>query len=55
MPDDYDAVVRLWSEAGLDARTTGRDRREAFILQLERFPTLFLIAECDDSSVVPQI
>lgn len=47
VPDDYDGMVRLWSAVGLAARTAGRDRRDAFHRQLERFPTLYLAAERD--------
>jgi ribosomal protein S18 acetylase RimI-like enzyme len=33
--DDYDAIIRLWKEAGLEsARLQGRDSRDAFAAQL---------------------
>jgi len=42
---DYDAIVALWRDAGLDARCEGRDTREAFIRQLDVFPSTYLVAE----------
>ncbi len=43
--EDYDAIVELWHDAGLSVRTEGRDGRSAFVQQLQRFPTLYLVAE----------
>ncbi|RME40602.1 MAG: GNAT family N-acetyltransferase [Planctomycetota bacterium] len=43
--DDYDAIVRCWEESGLSVRLRGRDARDAFLAQLEAFPTLYLVAE----------
>jgi ribosomal protein S18 acetylase RimI-like enzyme len=43
--DDYDAVQRLWSEAGLPVRPQGRDRLEKVAVELERGTALFLLAE----------
>jgi ribosomal protein S18 acetylase RimI-like enzyme len=46
-PEDYDVIRELWGAAGLQARLTGRDAREAYLAQLERFPTTYLGAEAD--------
>lgn len=44
-PGDYDAACELWRLAGLAVKLTGREAREAFAAQLERFPTTYLGAE----------
>ena len=44
-PEDYDAIVELWRDAGLSVRTAGRDGRKAYLQQLPRFATLYLVAE----------
>jgi len=44
---DYDAIVDVWRESGLSAKTTGRDGREAFERQLRAFPDSYLVAEVD--------
>jgi ribosomal protein S18 acetylase RimI-like enzyme len=46
-PEDYDVICDLWASAGLQARLTGRDAREAYLAQLEQFPTTYLGAEAD--------
>lgn len=43
--DDYDAVVRLWTEAGLSFRPRGRDRRERIEAEMQRGTALFLVAD----------
>jgi N-acetylglutamate synthase len=43
--DDYDAVTRLWTEAGLPYRPLGRDRREKIRIEMERGTAVFLVAE----------
>jgi hypothetical protein len=43
--EDYDAVIGLWTEAGLPFRSEGRDRREAIARELEDRRSLFLVAE----------
>jgi len=43
--DDYDAVVRIWTDAGLSFRPRGRDRREKIQAELEQGTALFLVAE----------
>lgn len=42
---DYDAIRTVWQACGSSIRPTGRDSREAFELQLARFPDLYLAAE----------
>lgn len=42
--EDYESIVRVWTEAGLSARLEGRDAREAFDRQLAAFPGLYLVA-----------
>jgi ribosomal protein S18 acetylase RimI-like enzyme len=43
--DDYDAVVGLWTQAGLSFRPLGRDRRETMRAEMGRGNTVFLVAE----------
>ncbi len=50
-PADYDAVCAVWRLAGLEVKPTGRESREAFVAQLELFPTAYLGAEIDDRLV----
>jgi N-acetylglutamate synthase len=49
--DDYDAVTRLWTCAGLPFRPGGRDRREKMSLEMERGTALFLVAEAEGEIV----
>lgn len=42
--DDYDEIVKVWREAGLSVRRSGRDARSAFVQQLSHFPDLYLKA-----------
>ena len=42
--DDYDAIVSLWQAAGLRCSLNGRESREAFLRQIERFGDLYLVA-----------
>ena len=37
----------LWAAAGMPARLSGRDSREAFLRQLRHYPTTYLAAEHD--------
>jgi N-acetylglutamate synthase len=43
--DDYEAVLRLWTEAGLPFRPLGRDRRETVAAELRGGRAVFLLAE----------
>lgn len=43
--DDYPDIVSVWRESGLSVRPQGRDRREAFVAQLARFPKSYLVAQ----------
>jgi ribosomal protein S18 acetylase RimI-like enzyme len=43
--DDYDAVVGLWTQAGLTYRPLGRDRREKLQIEMGRGAALFVVAE----------
>ncbi len=43
--EDYDAVIALWTEAGLPFRPGGRDRRESIAREVEDNRSLFLVAE----------
>ena len=45
--DDYDEIVKVWREAGLSVRRSGRDARLAFVQQLSHFPDLYLKAVID--------
>jgi ribosomal protein S18 acetylase RimI-like enzyme len=39
---DYEAMVRLWREAGLPFKPRGRDSREMIARQMEAFPEFFI-------------
>ena len=43
--DDYDAVTRLWTDAGLPYRPLGRDRPDKMRVEMERGTAVFLVAE----------
>jgi N-acetylglutamate synthase len=43
--EDYDAVIALWTEAGLPFRPDGRDRRELVSREVEDNRAIFLVAE----------
>jgi ribosomal protein S18 acetylase RimI-like enzyme len=43
--DDYDAVTRLWTEAGLAYRSLGRDQPDNIRVEMERGTAVFLVAE----------
>ena len=45
--EDYDAVQRLWTEAGLPFRPQGRDRPEKVAVELERGTGILLGAEVE--------
>jgi ribosomal protein S18 acetylase RimI-like enzyme len=49
--DDYDAVTRVWTEAGLPFRPQGRDRREKMRVEMERGTAVFLVAVAGDEVV----
>ena len=42
--DDYDDIKAVWAAAGLQVCIRGRERREAFLCQLEQFPDFYLVA-----------
>lgn len=42
-PADYDEIVAVWREVGLNAKLQGRDARDAYCRQLARFPDLYLV------------
>lgn len=43
-PDDYDAILALWSESGSLAETDGRESPQAFLRQLSAFADSYLVA-----------
>jgi N-acetylglutamate synthase len=49
--DDYDAVTRVWTEAGLPFRPRGRDRLEKMRMEMARGTAVFLVAETGDAVV----
>jgi len=49
--DDYDRLIDLWNEAGLDYRPNGRDRRASIEGQIDGPTSLFLAAEEEDRIV----
>jgi ribosomal protein S18 acetylase RimI-like enzyme len=48
---DYDAVTRLWAQAGLPYRPRGRDQPDKMRVELERGTAVFLVAEAEDELV----
>jgi ribosomal protein S18 acetylase RimI-like enzyme len=50
-PDDYAAVVELWSNAGPGIHIGRSDQPEEILKKLERDPDLFLVAEAHDRIV----
>lgn len=46
-PEDYEALVVLWREAGLPCRAKGRDARAAIARQLQERTAAYLVAEVD--------
>lgn len=42
--EEYDAVLRLWTEAGLAYRPRGRDRRDRVAAELSSGSAVFLVA-----------
>jgi len=49
--EDYEAVLRLWAEAGLPFRPRGRDRREKIATELAAGMAVFLLAEAEGTLV----
>jgi N-acetylglutamate synthase len=49
--EDYDAVQRLWTAAGLPFRPRGRDRPDMVAVELQRATAVFLLAEADGELV----
>jgi len=43
--DDYAALVKLWTEAGLTFRPEGRDSRERMVREIDSPSKVFLVAE----------
>jgi N-acetylglutamate synthase len=50
-PEDYDAVVALWADAGLSFRPQGRDARERVAAELKGDRSVFLAAELEGKIV----
>jgi len=49
--DDYERMIELWSEAGLDHRPAGRDRRGSVEREIDGPCSVFLVAEDGDRMV----
>jgi N-acetylglutamate synthase len=49
-PREYEAVTRLWTEAGLSYRPNGRDRPDKVLVELARGTAVFLVAEVETES-----
>ena len=45
--EDYEAVVEVWTAAGLSFRPKGRDRRDTLAAELTRGRAMFLVAESE--------
>jgi len=41
---DYEPLIALWLAAGVKLQTGGRERKSAFVQQLEQFADLYLVA-----------
>jgi ribosomal protein S18 acetylase RimI-like enzyme len=50
-PDDYQAVINLWQQAGPGVQVGRSDQPEQIKRKLERDPDLFLVAEADGKIV----
>ncbi len=50
-PEDLEAVMRLWTDAGLPFRPQGRDRPDRVAAELEGGKAAFLVAEADGKLV----
>jgi len=50
-PDDFEDIMTVWRESGLSIRPQGRDRQDAFNMQLARFPDTFLVAETNSRMI----
>lgn len=50
-PDDYEAVIELWKNAGPGVHVAKSDTREEMQKKLTRDPDLFLVAELDGEIV----
>ncbi len=49
--DDYDRMIELWNDAGLDYRPSGRDQRAIIEREISGAPSVFLAAEEDGRMV----
>jgi ribosomal protein S18 acetylase RimI-like enzyme len=49
--EDYDALLLLWTDAGLPSRPCGRDSREDITRQLGLPTSIYLVAEADGKVV----
>lgn len=50
-PDQYDSLVKMWSEAGLAFKPAGRDSRDKLESELDRGPGVLLVAELEGELV----
>ena len=50
-PEDYDAIINIWSRAGLPYKPLGRDSKEEIIRQIELDPEMFLGAFVDSQMI----
>jgi ribosomal protein S18 acetylase RimI-like enzyme len=50
-PSDYDEIIRVWSEAGLGYKSTGRDRRDRMTVEIDRSADLFIGAYVSDKLI----
>lgn len=44
-PDDYDAVIEVWKQAGLPFKPQGRDSKENMLPEMEKETSTLLVAE----------
>lgn len=49
--DDYDDIIRIWTECGLHVKPKGRDSRTHLLSEMEKTPD-FLIGACIDNKLI---
>jgi len=53
-PEDFESLVSLWADAGLDSRPNGRDRRDRIEQELAGPCSVFLVAE-DEERIIGSV
>ncbi len=50
-PEDYDQLIELWQQAGLEHRPSGRDGSEKMLVELNNLQEEFILAFAEDKLV----